>query len=429
MMDLLRVVIAVGSTVFGLAILLTLLPRLGRHGRAASDALARPPLLDVALAVLTVAPWLAAILYAGWLGIIAAVLGQMAALYAWIFFHELIHLRAARGPRIVRFTNRIVGRWTNHLALWLTTVGVPVLWVIRLLEIAVYPGLIHLLRFPRYNHADWVSLSRHKFRDLVGHDLIWCLYCDWMTGTWSLGTDMLRNVESFWCPIRFDHPAKLENCRGVFPDIDGGWVPADGTMTQVEAVLEQQYGGDGDRSWFGHPGRTLAPAAPASADHRSAAADLPTECDESLREALAEHSCRPHNHRAMPDATHQSVGELPLCNDRVTVFLRVEEDRILDISFMGEACAICMASASMMTDCLKGRGRDDARRIFESFHEMMTRATSDVPLDGDLAALQPLAGVHRLPARVKCATLPWHTMLAALNRPVAGPEAPEAIHM
>jgi SUF system NifU family Fe-S assembly protein len=416
MMELLGVFVTVSASVLGLGVFLMLLPRLGRPGRAATDALARPPLLDLVLAALTLIPWIAAAVYAGWLGLAVALLGQMAALYAWIFLHELLHLRASRGPRIVHFANRIVGRWSNHLALWLTMLGVPVLWVIRLLEITIYPGLVRLLRFPRYNHADWVSLSRHRFKDLVGHDLVWCLYCDWMTGTWSLGTEMLRNVESFWCPIRFDHPGKLENCRSVFPDIEGGWVPADGSMEQVRAVLEQEYGGDGDRSWFGHPGRAPAPAA---ADHRSEAVALLPECDESLREMLLEHSHRPHNHRAMAEATHQSEGELPMCNDRLRVFLRLEEDQIIDISFTGSACGICMASASMMTDCLKGRSRDEASRLFQAFCGMLTDPDAAAQGDGEPAALRPLAGVHRFPGRVKCATLPWHTMQAALRRPAA----------
>lgn len=419
MMELLRVAVATGCGVLGLGLCLTALPHLGGWGRAATDALSRPPLLDAALALLTLVPWIVALLYAGWLGVVACVLGQMAAAYAWIFVHELLHLRAVRGPRIVRFTNRIVGRGSNHLALWLTSFGVPVLWAIRLLEIAVYPALVYLLRFPRYNHADWVSLSRHKFRDLVGHDLVWCLYCDWMTGTWSLGTEMLRNVESFWCPIRFDHPKKIENCEGVFPDLSGGWVPADGTMEQVEATLEKQYGGEGDRSWFGHPARG---ARRSGAGHDEATAAIPGEYDESLREMLLEHSCRPHNHCAMPEATHQAEGELPLCNDRVTVFLRIVDDAIADISFAGNACPICTASASMMTDCVRGCSREQAAKLFESVRDMMTGTAVDAG-NGKLEALRPLAGVHRFPGRVKCATLPWHTLMAAMERPVAAPTA------
>jgi hypothetical protein len=95
-----------------------------------------------------------------------------------------------------------------------------------------------------------VNVSRHKFSGLVGHDRIWCLYCDWMTGVWSLGSEMLRNVESFWCPIRFDSSKKCENCRFDFPDVNEGWVAADGNMGEVVQTLETMYG-NGERAWFG----------------------------------------------------------------------------------------------------------------------------------------------------------------------------------
>jgi hypothetical protein len=99
-----------------------------------------------------------------------------------------------------------------------------------------------------------VNVSRHKFCGLVGHDLIWCLYCDWMTGVWSLGTEMLRNVESFWCPIRFDSEKKCANCAIDFPDVDGGWVPAGATIADAAATVERMYG-SGQAGWFGHGSR------------------------------------------------------------------------------------------------------------------------------------------------------------------------------
>ena len=118
----------------------------------------------------------------------------------------------------------------------------------------VYPPLNWTVRLPPYRQGDWINVSRHKFDGLVGYDLIWCLYCDWMTGVWSLGSEMLRNVESFWCPIRFADPAKCANCRVDFPDIDGGWVAADGSLEAVSDLLKEEYGGDAN-SWFGHPAR------------------------------------------------------------------------------------------------------------------------------------------------------------------------------
>ena len=148
-----------------------------------------------------------------------------------------------------------MGRWQNHLALWITVIALPGFLVIRITQYIVYTALIYLLRFPRYDQSEWVSVSRQKFSGLVGHDLIWCLYCDWMTGLWSIGSEMLRNLESFWCPIRFYDGKKCINCVREFPDLDNGWVRADGTMQQVSDKLESMYSTTGTNAWFGHPVR------------------------------------------------------------------------------------------------------------------------------------------------------------------------------
>ncbi len=257
----------IGLIELALAAALTLLPRVGRLGRAVSDACARAPLLDLILAALTWIPWLAAGLLAGWTGLAGAIFGQMLAIFVWVIIHELANHRAATGPRIGRFWNRRIGWWHNHLALWVSVVALPGLWVIRLTEIFGYPLLVWLLRFPAYRYGEWVNVSRQKFQGLIGHDLLWCLYCDWMTGVYSLGAEMLRNVESFWCPIRFHDGRKCEHCRIDFPDIDGGWIPADGSMRDVEQLMQRKYGGS-ERSWFGHPARlTIDGAAPESKPH------------------------------------------------------------------------------------------------------------------------------------------------------------------
>jgi hypothetical protein len=173
-----------------------------------------------------------------------------------------------RGPRIVKFINREVGRWRNHAALWVTSVALPGFLFIRFLEVACYPMLVWLLAFPKYQQADWVNVSRQKFQGLVGHDLIWCLYCDWMTGVYALGAEMLRNVESFWCPIRFRDGRKCDNCKLDFPDVASGWVPATAAMADVERTLETQYG-SGNHAWFGHPTRITINGEPLPPAQRS----------------------------------------------------------------------------------------------------------------------------------------------------------------
>ena len=244
---------ALGSV--ALAVLLSLLPRLGMGGWKLSEAICRAPLLDLVVALFTWVPWLLAALLGGWPAFFGALIGQFAALAVWTAGHELAFRKETEGPRIVKFHNRIVGTWQNELALWATLIALPLFWYIRLMQMTLSWLLPALLGFPRYNQAEWVQVSRHKFEGLVGHDLVWCLYCDWMTGVYSLGAEQLRNVESFWCPIRFYDGKKCANCLVDFPDVNNGWVAPDATMTDVLAKMEEMYG-DGRREWFGHPART-----------------------------------------------------------------------------------------------------------------------------------------------------------------------------
>lgn len=240
-----------------LAGVLHALPRMGAAGRLLAGCCQRAPGLDLLVTIFTVVPWVLGASLAGWRGFLVGVAGQVVAMNGWMFLHECAHPKAVKGPRIVKVLNSRVGRLRNYAAVWITALAVPLFWLVRLAEWVVYPPLVVLVRFPRYRTGDWVNVSRQKFDGLVGWDLIWCLYCDWMTGVWSLGTEMLRNVESFWCPIRFHSHKKCDNCRIDFPDIEGGWVKADGCMADVAKVLEEKYPREtkGRYAWFGHPAR------------------------------------------------------------------------------------------------------------------------------------------------------------------------------
>ena len=396
-MAFLEAVLIIALAVFVVAMALTLLPRLSMPGRKVADWLSHAPAVDVVVALLTWVPWLAAGLAWGWGGLGAALVGQALALYAWIAVHELMHRQATTGARLVKVHHRLVGPWRNQLSLGLTVVGVPVLWTVRITEVFAYPLLVWLLGFPRYRHSEWVNLSRHKVQDLVGHDLIWCLYCDWMTGVWSLGSEMLRNIESFWCPIRFAQQKKNEYARIDFPDIASSWTSAERTVAEAAALLERKYA-DGRRSWFGHP-------------ERDDVADEQWN-DETHRQILSEHSQQPRNRRELAHFSHHAHGHTPVCNDRVDVYLNLEDGRITDISFTATACALCTASASLMTQKLQGRSLEQARQIYETFHISMLRPTAT---DETLGELSALAGIHRFPSRIKCVMLPWHTMSAALD--------------
>jgi hypothetical protein len=233
---------------------LHLLPRLGPPGKKLSEALCRGFGLDLMITYFTVLPMIVGPILLGWLGLLAAIAGQVVGLLIWTRLHELANPAARKGPRIVHTLNRSVGRWRNHTAVWITALAVPDFWIIRVAEWVVYPPLTWIVKLPPYKSAEWVNVSRQKFDGLVGHDLIWCLYCDWMTGIWSLGSEMLRNVESFWCPIRFYSDKKCANCAIDFPDINNGWTPADGNMADVVKLIEDKQAG-GDHSWFGHPTR------------------------------------------------------------------------------------------------------------------------------------------------------------------------------
>ncbi|HXJ17691.1 MAG TPA: SUF system NifU family Fe-S cluster assembly protein [Candidatus Polarisedimenticolia bacterium] len=132
------------------------------------------------------------------------------------------------------------------------------------------------------------------------------------------------------------------------------------------------------------------------------------------QEVIVEHSKAPRNYGALATANHKAEGYNPLCGDRFTVYLDLEGDAIRDISFQGAGCAISKASASMMTQILKGKSREEAEELFDLFHKLVT---GQAPA-GDKASLGKLAvfsGVSEFPARVKCATLAWHTLHAALE--------------
>jgi nitrogen fixation protein NifU and related proteins len=131
------------------------------------------------------------------------------------------------------------------------------------------------------------------------------------------------------------------------------------------------------------------------------------------QEVILDHNRRPRNFRVLANATHQAEGYNPLCGDRLNLFLKLDGDVITDVGFQGSGCAISKASASLMTDSLKGCAVSDARALFERFHRMVT-TPPDVEVE-DLGKLSALAGVREFPVRVKCASLAWHTLKAALE--------------
>ena len=134
---------------------------------------------------------------------------------------------------------------------------------------------------------------------------------------------------------------------------------------------------------------------------------------ELYQEVIFDHYRKPRNCHVLDCANHKADGFNPLCGDRVTVYLKVADGVIEDLSFEGTGCAISTASASLMTEALKGKKIAEVEHLFEDFHQMVTGA--DAMPRPDLGKLEALAGVREFPARVKCATLAWHTLHAALK--------------
>ena len=130
---------------------------------------------------------------------------------------------------------------------------------------------------------------------------------------------------------------------------------------------------------------------------------------------ILDHNRRPRNYRELADADRRSEGRNPLCGDEVTVWLKMDGDRIEDASFLGSGCAISKASASIMTTAVKGKTRAEASALFNRFHDLVTGNASARPEDPALGSLAAFSGVSRFPVRVKCASLAWHAMRAALR--------------
>ena len=138
---------------------------------------------------------------------------------------------------------------------------------------------------------------------------------------------------------------------------------------------------------------------------------MSAELDELYQSIFLDHNRRPKNFRAMDDATAVADGQNPLCGDQLKVWVKIEGDTLADVSFQGQGCAISKASASMMTQAIKGKSRSEAVKIFDDVHALVTGH----PTGGDVGSLKALSGVSRFPLRVKCASLAWHAMKSALD--------------
>jgi nitrogen fixation protein NifU and related proteins len=141
---------------------------------------------------------------------------------------------------------------------------------------------------------------------------------------------------------------------------------------------------------------------------------MSSELQDLYQEVVLDHGKRPRNFREVQGANHRAQGHNPLCGDQITVTVKVEGGVIRDIGFQGQGCAISRASASLMTGAVKDRTREEAERLFEQVHKLVTEGPAEVDTEV-LGKLTVLSGVSEFPARVKCASLAWHTLRAALR--------------
>ncbi len=140
-----------------------------------------------------------------------------------------------------------------------------------------------------------------------------------------------------------------------------------------------------------------------------------SELSELYQQVILDHNKKPRNFHKMETANRRAEGFNPLCGDQLNVYLHVEDDQVQDVSFEGSGCAISKASASMMTQAVKGKTKEEAEILFKEFHRMAIGELDEESEPNHLGKLKIFAGVRDFPARVKCATLSWHTMHAALN--------------
>jgi len=141
-----------------------------------------------------------------------------------------------------------------------------------------------------------------------------------------------------------------------------------------------------------------------------------SELSELYQQVILDHNKKPRNFRKLESANHSAEGFNPLCGDQLTVYLNLEDDAVKEISFEGSGCAISKAAASMMTQAIKGKSKQEAEQLFIEFHQMVTGILDEENSQNGLGNLKIFSVVRDFPVRVKCSSLPWHTMHAALNK-------------
>lgn len=225
--------------------------------------LARPPAIDWIVILYTAAPWIAgwtagARIHGHWIGGIPGLATVVASQILSLELFDFLHLRLAarRGIKSLEINSTIerrFGKWNNRICLWLTIPSIP-FFLMNRFGFRGYFIFEKLLGFSHFEDSDYITVSRQKIKNLVGADLVWCLYCDWMTGGWTLTTEILNEVESYWCPLQFADQGKCEKCAQFFRT--GHWASPGCTAEEISHVAGRTGGGkmtSGESAGLGRP--------------------------------------------------------------------------------------------------------------------------------------------------------------------------------
>lgn len=229
----------IGASLGWFAVLTVALFAVGRR----LEFLARPPAVDCVVILYTAAPWIAggfagAQIHQHWLGGVGGVAAVTVAQILALEIFDWVHCRIAarqgiQDLQINRSIERRFGKLKNRTCLWLTVPSIP-FFLYNRLGFLGYFLFEWMLGFSHFKSSDYITVSRQKIQNLVGADLVWCLYCDWMTGGWTLTSEILNEVESFWCPLKFSDATKCAKCANYFSI--GHWTPPQTTAAEIGKI-------------------------------------------------------------------------------------------------------------------------------------------------------------------------------------------------
>lgn len=235
---------------------LQLIPGIGLYGKKRADRIARQPWADLLVFALVALPWIGALLIGGVVGLFGACAGQVLGAIAFAFIHKYSQTQRSRKPGPIKMLARRLGMVRTCAAMLFSLSALPVLIIMRAMQLTIWPLYAMALKLPREPHGAYVSFTRQKTAGLIGLDLLWALYTEWAIGVWAMSAQIMRHSASLWCPMRFGDDAKNTLCTLDFPDVQR-WADH-GSMDSTVRLIEQMHA-PGRTAWFGHASRATQP--------------------------------------------------------------------------------------------------------------------------------------------------------------------------